>query len=269
MKYFEPDEYAAIALAIEQNDTEFCQHWANCPEVSLTQEDRWYRLISDIDHPYFNSIFVANLAEDRLAEEIEAAIGPFRERNLPVTWWVGPTTRPTNLGEALVQHGLTHTTRESLMAARSYGVNFELLSLDVEILLVRSAPQLRTWVEIMTGLFSDNSFPQEPWRKILLKAGLHEDAKLQHVLALVDGEPAGVGSVYFGSSAGGIYNISVLPAYRRRGVATSLTLTLASLIEEQGYDLVTLCASAQAVSLYKRLGFGKFGEVNCFAQMPD
>ncbi|WP_207395832.1 GNAT family N-acetyltransferase [Bremerella alba] len=258
-----------IAETIEANDSEFCCHWAQSSEVELIRESRWYRLISEISHPYFNSIFEANVPPAQLSEVVDEALDPFRERKLPMAWWVGPKTRPKGLGQSLIAHELEHVACESAMAIEPNVADYERVSEEVEIRAVTSAIDLRTWVEIMTGVYGLPEFTQEPWLRILKKAGLGSRKKLQHFLALVDGEVAGVGSIFYGSQAAGIYNIGVLSQYRGQGVASTLTISLLSLIEEQGYELATLCASRKAESLYRKIGFQRFGELNCYRWSPD
>lgn len=258
-----------IGPVIESNDSEFCCHWAQSSEVTLTHEPYWYRLISKISHPYFNSIFEANIPDDRLAEAVEEALIPFRERKLPMSWWVGPKAQPASLGESLTRYGFQHVSCEAAMAISPFDADYERVSEEVEVQAVNSATDLRTWVEIMTGVYGLPEFTQEPWFRILKKAGLGSQSKLQHFLASIDGEIAGVGSIFYGSEAAGIYNIAILPPFRGQGVASTLTISLLSLIEERGYELATLCASQKAKSLYRQIGFRVYGELNCYQWSPE
>ncbi|QDU77279.1 Acetyltransferase (GNAT) family protein [Bremerella volcania] len=257
-----------IAETIESNDTEFCSHWAQSSEVELAKEKHWYRLTSGIAHPYFNSVFEANIPPEQLTEAIDEAIAPFRERSLPMAWWVGPKSQPASLGQMLVGHGFEHVACEAAMAIRPFDADYERASEEVEVQAVTSITDLRTWVEIMTGVYGLPEFTQEPWFRILKQAGLGSRKKLQHFMAIVDGEVAGVGSIFYGIQAAGIYNIAVLPEFRGQGVASTLTISLLSLIDERGVDLATLCASRKAESLYRQIGFRRYGELNCYAWMP-
>jgi len=253
-----------ISEIIESNDTEFCRHWAESPDVELTKEPFGFRLISDIAHPYFNSIFEANILPEQLSDSFDEALAPFRERKLPVSWWVGPKTRPFELGEFLRGQGGTHVACEAAMAMWPAEADYERASEGIKVQAVTSAADLRVWVEIMTGIYGLPEFTQQPWFRILRRAGLRSQSKLQHFLATVDGEVAGVGSIFYGSQAAGIYNIAVPDSYRGQGVASTLTLALLSLIDEQGYELATLCASQEAEALYRKIGFARYGELNCY-----
>lgn len=264
-------EYDAreIAEVIETNDTEFCCHWAQAAEVELTREEYWYRLSSAISHPYFNSIFEATIPPDEISEAIQRALTYYRSKNLPMCWWVGPQSQPDDLGKLLVDRGLTHVATEVVMAMRPFEADYERVSDEVEVQAVTSATDLRTWVEVMTSVYDLPNFTQEPWFQILKKAGIGSRNKLQHFVALVDGEVAGVGSIFYGSQAAGIYNVAVLPPFRGQGVASTLTISLLSLIDEEGSSWATLCASQKAKSLYRRIGFRAYGDLSCYQWLPE
>lgn len=258
-----------IAETIETNDSEFCCHWAQSPEVEITREEHWYRLTSEISHPYFNSIFEANIPPDQLPEAVDRALAPFRDKGQPMAWWVGPKTQPSSLGQFLSRCGFEQVAAEAAMAISPFDADYERASAEVEIQAVTSIADLRTWVEIMTGVYGLPEFTQEPWFQILKKAGLGSRKKLQHFLAMVEGEVAGVGSIFYGSQAAGIYSVAVLPQFRGQGVASTLTISLLSLIDERGCELATLCASQKAESLYRKIGFRQYGELHCYAWKPD
>ncbi len=264
-------EYDArkIAEVIETNDTEFCCHWAQASEVELIREDYWYRLSSAISHPYFNSIFEATIPPAEIAEAIERALSYYRGENRPMSWWVGPRSQPIDLGKLLVNRGFTHVVTEVAMAMRPFEADYERVSDEVEVQAVTAVTDLRTWVEVMTSVYDLPEFTQEPWFQILKKAGIGSRSKLQHFLAMVEGEVAGVGSIFYGSQAAGIYNVAVLPSFRGQGVASTLTISLLSLIDEQGCSWATLCASLKAKSLYRQIGFRSYGELSCYQWSPD
>lgn len=89
--------------------------------------------------------------------------------------------------------------------------------------------------------------------------GDHDDPTAIHALALVDGTPAGTGRlhlVYMRSGAEGqIAWVSVLPQYRRIGVATRIMQHLMAAARDLGLPHVTLSAQTYAKGLYEAFGF--------------
>ena len=58
----------------------------------------------------------------------------------------------------------------------------------------------------------------------------------------------------------GLYNISTLEAFRRRGVGTALTLQTLLDARDGGFRTATLQAAA-GVSIYTGIGFTPFGDI--------
>src|ERR687897_60023 len=64
---------------------------------------RWVIGNSPID--YHNCVVHADLTEEEADGEIEASLERMRAYRVSGSWHVGPSMRPTNLGERLVAHG--------------------------------------------------------------------------------------------------------------------------------------------------------------------
>jgi ribosomal protein S18 acetylase RimI-like enzyme len=80
-------------------------------------------------------------------------------------------------------------------------------------------------------------------------------ARLHEVLALVDGAPAGGGSLWVTGRSAGLYNIGTLEAARGRGVGTAVTAALVERARGLGCTEVVLHATAAGLGVYRRLGF--------------
>lgn len=89
--------------------------------------------------------------------------------------------------------------------------------------------------------------------------GDRDDASATHALALVDGEPAGTGRLHLVRTKDGpegqIAWVSVLPRFRRGGVAAALMQHLMDAAREQRLPYVVLSAQTYAKGLYERFGF--------------
>ena len=79
-------------------------------------------------------------------------------------------------------------------------------------------------------------------------------------VALVDGEPVGVGSHQPLGAVSEVAGIGVLPAFRRRGIAAALTALLARDARRRGADTVFLSAGDEVIArIYERAGFRRIG----------
>jgi ribosomal protein S18 acetylase RimI-like enzyme len=86
--------------------------------------------------------------------------------------------------------------------------------------------------------------------------GILDDPAMHVLLARVDGEVAGGAMAYETDDMIGVYGVGTVPAHRGRGVATSLTRAAIGLAPDR---VAVLQPSAEAESLYRRLGFEEVG----------
>ena len=92
-----------------------------------------------------------------------------------------------------------------------------------------------------------------------------EPVRAWHALARVDGEPAGAAYSFYDGTAGdakavgGIFNMEVLPQYRRRGVGTTLLATAGQRAAAAGARELALNATPEGFRLYSRYGFDLIG----------
>jgi len=89
--------------------------------------------------------------------------------------------------------------------------------------------------------------------------GDHDDPTAIHALGLADGIPAGTGRLHIvrtrSGNEGQIAWVSVLPQYRRMGVATAIMQHLMDAARDLGLPHVILSAQTYAKGLYEAFGF--------------
>jgi GNAT superfamily N-acetyltransferase len=125
------------------------------------------------------------------------------------------------------------------------------------------------WNEIVKDAFDedwDETYPN--WRSIFLAAMQRRMASglQRYYVAEIDGQIAGVagaqvGEAFFGAVRGYVEGVYVLPAFRRRGVATRLMRECIDWLKTMGCDFVRLQATSEGVPLYESLGFEPTGEM--------
>jgi ribosomal protein S18 acetylase RimI-like enzyme len=79
----------------------------------------------------------------------------------------------------------------------------------------------------------------------------------EYYLGYVEGKPAGTSLLFSLMKTGGIFSVGTLKEYRRRGIATTLTLHAVRRSIEKGNDLHTLqtAKGGAGEQLYKKIGF--------------
>lgn len=107
---------SVLAKAIEANAFELTAHVGRFPDDEFYDGHDLIRVKSGIPRPAWNGIHRARFAAEDADAGIEELLRFSRSRRLPFTWIIGPSTRPPDLGERLVAHGLTHDRDEIGMA---------------------------------------------------------------------------------------------------------------------------------------------------------
>jgi hypothetical protein len=138
-----------LAGAIEASHWEYLIWRGRAPMGDLHESPELVVALSGVPDAAGNAIFRVRFPSDGLDARIETALEPVRERQLPLFWWIGPSTQPPELASGLVAHGLTHAASMPGMAADLHALDETLprpSGLSIEA--VQDAAGLATWCEI-------------------------------------------------------------------------------------------------------------------------
>lgn len=87
------------------------------------------------------------------------------------------------------------------------------------------------------------------------------DGEAIHVLAFVDGIPAGCARLLLNGEEAKIGRVAVKKNMRRYGIGTGLCKLLISIAKEEGVSRIYIGSQLTAVDFYNTLGFEKQGEL--------
>lgn len=199
--------------------------------------------LTDIKLPIFNRAGRAHLRDEDVDAAIDVVTTRARAKNVPMLWWVVPSSRPSDLGRRLQARGFTHTRDLKGMAAPLDAERTQ--SSVVHIERVRDREMLRMW----------NDVPQLREERYAFYAEYLDSPAFHHYLGFLDGVPVATGSLFLGGGAAGIYNIHTKADLRGRGIGTALTTAAMNHARELGYASAVLLANPKSAVLYARLGF--------------
>lgn len=109
-----------------------------------------------------------------------------------------------------------------------------------------------------------------PWSEALILAGLQKENDLFYI-AECGGEAAGYIGLNRVLDESYLYNLAVLPQYRRRGIGEALLRHACSEMFGTGASFVSLevrRSNRAAIALYEKLGFQRAGERKDFYSAP-
>ncbi|TDX00855.1 GNAT family N-acetyltransferase [Dinghuibacter silviterrae] len=160
-------------------------------------------------------------------------------------WSLDPP-EPADLGVRLLARGFQPGWRPHWMVA----------DLDKDLREeVTFPPGLEITADKVTSLSGVADLPYA-WSEVLLQEG---EALTQRFIARIDGKIIGQSGVLC-TDVAGLYNVSVLPAYRSKGIGKALTLVTCRFARDKGYRYATLNASGDGRRIYNQLGFRSIGD---------
>lgn len=185
---------------------------------------------------------------------IDGVVEAFRSQGLVPHFQLWSITRPSDFSVDLWQRGFQEDGELDVMVWKK--PRTVAAPPGVKVRAVGGDADMATAVEIVLRGFD---FPLD-WKEVLLSSLDLEadDVRGQTLLAEVDGVPVGVASlVRTGDKIAGIYSVATLAEFRRRGVATALSLRCIEAYQETDDEVLTLQVvhGSDAQRLYEKLGF--------------
>jgi GNAT superfamily N-acetyltransferase len=247
----------AVVEALEANMAAFWAGYGRAPGAELHEGDDLLRVVTGISEPLFNGVFRASLSPDAVDGAIAETLARVASRRVPMFWWVGPSTRPTDLDAHLERHGFAHAGSSPAMAMdlRTLPENPpEIPGLAIEP--VGGLEELRSWARaaaLGTGFpepFSDELAELEVGAGLGPRGGPYT-----RYVAYQDGEAVGTSALLLHSGVAGIFAVATLPRARGQGIGTALTVAPLLEARRRGYRVGTLQATQMGFPIYGRLGF--------------
>lgn len=253
------------ASAIENNSAEFLCAFgrAGGGEERVGARIRW--IIGGSPLGYYNAVVRASLGHDEAAGEIAASIDCMRRRAVSGTWHLGPLSTPTDLAELLLARGFRHDVDEMGMAVKLDRVPRDIIAPpELIISRVRGGSDLAAWVNALGRGFGEGLAFAEWAGGALHRFGFDDSQPWRHYLGRLGGKPVATATLFEHGGNAGIYFVSTVPAFRRRGIGSAVTLAALWDAGACGCSLGVLRSSSQAVSMYKRLGFVTYCKVSTY-----
>ncbi len=218
--------------------------------------------------PQSNGVVKANLAAEELDAQIEAALAPFEAQNLPIKWWVGPSSSPGDLGKRLQKQGFDHNRDMMGMAVDLQAlapVDRPQPAPTVE--RVRDKPSLDNWYDLLLQGFPITH--DQSYLDALAATSLDPEADLRHYVARQNGQVVSISTLFLGAGVAGLYNLVTQPAVRGRGVGAWMTVETFRRAREIGYRVGTLQTTyPNALRMYHRLGFEVYCKIGIYHRSP-
>jgi GNAT superfamily N-acetyltransferase len=258
-----------LVRAIETNAIEqFPLLSADLPQIEVHHEPDMLWVITDVPHPYLNCVLRAQLAPDNVDARISATLAHFRSRRLPMTWRVGPSTQPADLGTHLTKHGLTYKGDTVGMAVDLLALSEELPAPSgLTIERVGDLEALEKWVHPVAISFGHTEAVAKTLFDVYASLGFGQHLPFRLYVGLLEGEVVAASRLFLAAGVAGIHGLATLREARRQGIGTAMTLAPLLEARSMGYRIGVLRAAPMGLGLYRRLGFEEYCRISIYTWM--
>lgn len=259
----------AVINAIEANMFSFWMNYGRRPEREAFEDERLMYFVTGVPHPLFNAVFRAQFTVSQIEPTISEIIHHYSARRMPMFWWTGPQTLPSNLGDYLQRQGLRGGEKTPGMAMMLSDLPDNVpVPDDFQIEVVEDMAALGQWIEVVAA---GNDVPATMHEALLeLEAGRGFDGPLasRRYLGKLNGVPVTASALHLDVGVAGIYAVATLQEARGKGLGAAITLQPLLDARTAGYKVGILQASEMGYGVYKRLGFKDYCALEIYMLLP-
>jgi GNAT superfamily N-acetyltransferase len=220
-----------------------------------------------IPHPLFNGVPSAILDANDVQSTIDGLQAMINAQGAPAFWWLGPGTKPDDLGLTLERRGLEPVGEVPGMALNLHSMDSrlpEIAGFSVE--KVGNETQQALWARVAaigTG-FPNNAVDAMEKIEVTLCDSAY---RAQHrYIGYLDGKPVASAALVLDSGVAGVYAIATIPEARQQGIGRYMTMLPLLKAHRLGYRVAILQASSMGYPVYKKLGFNDVCNYDLYIQ---
>jgi GNAT superfamily N-acetyltransferase len=253
-----------LVSVLEENMFSYFTRYGESPQCELYKGSDLIRFSSKVRYAYFNAIFRAQLQPEQIDISIQQNLDYFIAKQLPVFWWTGPTTEPTNLGTYLEAKGLQLINNTPVMAIDLLALpEKSALPEELTITQVKDTETLKHWVKVAMIGFEVPDTEFDALYELELSLGINSD-EYTRLIGWWEDSPVATSAVYLNAGVAGIYFVGTVPEARRKGFATALVQAALQEARTKGYRIGTLQSSEMGVNIYRQIGFQEYCKMGLY-----
>jgi ribosomal protein S18 acetylase RimI-like enzyme len=256
---------SVLGEAIDRNLMEQNRFWGSSPYSDFHDRTHVIWFITGYPVSVLNAVSGARIPHAAVDAIIEDVLEYFIPHQIPVTWWVGPLTRPRNLGESLEEHGFKRALEmpgmvKNLSILEPVGE----LPHDFSIIQVSEESHLRKWADAQSKGFGGGQDEADIFFKFERSLGMNPHSRWIRFVGMVEGEPVAVSVLFLGAGVAALFNVAVVPEFRRKGFGTLITQEPLRRARSMGYHYGVLKATPLGTELYKSMKFEECSKIHMY-----
>ena len=226
---------------------------------------------SGIQHPLFNAILNTHETSDNLPNFLNEITDFYKKQNLPFAWWVTKLSQPKNLELFLIDAGFTCVQSFSgrVLELEKYQPTHDNPAAAVpnlSIQPVQNIEELDAWLVPMQISFEFSEEVSKTFLQNIKKIFENSKDELQHFMAFLNGKHVASASLFLDKNSAGLYNLGVLPEYRKRGIGTALKHHRLQIAKQNAYENVVIQSAPMGEDIDQKLGFTEYMRLSAYTK---
>lgn len=248
----------ALLIALESNMAAFWSAYGrgNGSMLQATAEVVWF--YTGVPTPLFNGVPHCNLTAGGVKDTRDLLQHLIDERGARALWWIGPRSKPDDVDELLLRHGLQPVGTVPGMAIDLATIRVApqpIVGLAVE--KVNGAEMQRLWAETAGAGSEFSAAATAALARLEATLSDMQYRAQPRYIGYLDGVPVAASALVLHAGVAGIYAVATLPEARGKGIGTMMTALPLLEAKDLGYEVGVLQASAMGFPIYARMGFRK------------
>jgi GNAT superfamily N-acetyltransferase len=194
-----------------------------------------------------------------------AAIEKFRRLKIPFAWWIGFDDDYPECKNDLEKMGFVCDEHESGMFVEIEKLSREKKCDELQIHLVDNAKILGDFIQIYQELIPHDAGAIEMFFERASEHILNPESLLKLSVGYFRDQPAATSALFMDGNTAGVWDVTTLPQFRRKGIGTDMTLqTLFYAFDNFWHRIGVLTASEDGEPVYRKIGFQKLKDFYVF-----
>lgn len=193
----------------------------------------------------------------------------YGDQGLPFWWWVFPSAKnPETLALLRAADYSFVSSTPCLLADLSLLPEGEFCDPVVTISQVRNREELALWREVSFAGFDFAPPTGYQYSRFTASFDLRADSPQKLFLAFQNGKPVATSLLFLTDSAAGIYFVTTLAEYRKKGIGLKLTRQTMRFAKMAGARQASLQSSPDGLRVYEQAGFKEYCRVDVYSLNP-
>ncbi|MFL7870759.1 MAG: GNAT family N-acetyltransferase [Anaerolineales bacterium] len=212
------------------------------------------KLLIDLSNLALGAHYPPTVADEEIDKEIHTVKHFFSERNVPWIWWLGPNTLPKNMLQRLAEHGLTGHSPLPAMAL-ALPEKKKAINPNVIVWQAQNRADLEAASRIRRSIFELPPDATFSYFEDMATDWLRYNPARLYLARHKEGPPASIGALILGNGYPGVYVMTTLPEWEKKGLGSAILDCILREAKIDGHSMIFLTASEKGFPLYQKFGF--------------